>query len=229
MGGTLVVSRAVNNHSFYKKQLETLGFPNVRVTSLDRDGLSALIYDMKPDLLIMGARFYQCSTPYMMRGMRRDFPKLNMAALSIGEYPADLAMYFILNGVRSYANAFDDIDEFYKGLDDIRDGKEFVPETVQEQIDARTEYPAGARLLTRITTEVLRCICNGFSKEEIADNLAISPRTVENHRNELYRSLNVRNMAGLLAAALDIGIITRDELVFRHRNFMCTPLAEKEK
>ncbi len=166
MGGTLVVSRAVNNHSFYKKQLETLGFPNVRVTSLDRDGLSALIYDMKPDLLIMGARFYQCSTPYMMCVMRRDFPKLNMAALSIGEYPADLAMYFILNGVRSYANAFDDIDEFYKGLDDIRDGKEFVPETVQERIDARTEYPAGARLLTRITTEVLRCICNGFSKEE---------------------------------------------------------------
>jgi len=72
-GGTLVVSRAVNNHKYYKQRLESKGIKNVYVTDVDRDGLNSIIYEMKPDLMIMGARFYQCSTPYMMGMIKKNF------------------------------------------------------------------------------------------------------------------------------------------------------------
>jgi hypothetical protein len=39
----------------------------------------------------------------------------------------------------------------------------------KERISVRQEYPAPARVLTPITTEVLRCICNGFCKEDVVD------------------------------------------------------------
>jgi DNA-binding NarL/FixJ family response regulator len=228
-GGTLVVSRAVNNHVHYKKRFETLGFPDVTLTAAGRDGLYFAIDELKPDVLVMCAKFYQCSTPYMMGCIHKEFPKLYLAAISIGEYPADLAMYFFLNGVKGYASTFEGLEQFYEGVEAMRNRKEFIPVSVQERIDLRKEYPAPARILTPVTTEVLRCICNGFSKEDIADNLAISERTVENHRKELYRSLNARNAADLFLAALELGIVTKDELVFRHRQFECTPLPEKRK
>ncbi|MDR2898489.1 MAG: LuxR C-terminal-related transcriptional regulator [Spirochaetaceae bacterium] len=226
-GGILAVSREVNNLSHYKKEMERLGFTNVHLTSLEKDALSFLIQELKPDALVMGSHFYQCSTPYMMGLLHREFPKLYLASASIGEYPPDLAMYFILNGVKCYVNIAEGVEEFYQGLEAIRNRRQFIPVSVQKRIDARKEYPDSARILTPITTEVLRCICNGFSKEDIADNLGISGRTVENHRKELYRSLNARNAVDLFVTALALGVVTQEELVFRHSRFVCTPLPGK--
>jgi len=115
-GGTLLVSRAVNNHDYFKKRLEALGFQQVTVTDLERDALYFLIRDLRPDLLMMSASFYSCSTPYQMGELRKKFPKLKMAAVSIGNFPSDLAMYFIINGINSYINFFEGFEQFYKGL-----------------------------------------------------------------------------------------------------------------
>ncbi len=228
VGRTLVVSRDTNNHSYFKKKMELLGFTNVHTTALDKDGLSLLIHEMKPDVLLMSAQFYQCSTPYRIGVLHHEFPKLYLSVISIGEYPADLAMYFIINGAKAYVSTFDGIQQIYEGMEAIRNRRTFIPVPVQERIDARKEYPAPARILTPVVTEVLRCICHGLSKEDIADNLAISCRTVENHRKELYRSLNARNAFDLFGAALGLGIVTQEELMLRHRNFVCTPLPDKE-
>jgi glycine/serine hydroxymethyltransferase len=65
-GGTLVISRAVNNHAHYKKRFEALGFHDVTLTALEKDALNSLIRELKPSLIMMGARFYQCCTPFLM-------------------------------------------------------------------------------------------------------------------------------------------------------------------
>ena len=121
MGGTLLVTRSVNNQTFYKQKLEKeFGFSNVTVTSLEKDALNMLIRELKPDLVMMGARFYECSTPYMMGELKKEFPDIkNWAALSLEAYPPDLAMYFILNGIKSYDTAFDGFDKFFEGLNPL--------------------------------------------------------------------------------------------------------------
>ncbi len=229
IGGTLVASRDTNNHSYLKKKMERLGFTNVHTTNADKDGLTFMIQETKPDALLMCARFYQCSTPYMIGQLHRKFPKLYLSVMSIGEYPADLAMYFIINGAKAYISSFDGVKQFCDGMKAIMHRRKFIPLSVQKRIDIRKEYPAPARKLTKILTEVLRCICNGFSNEDIADNLAISYRTVETHRKELYRTLNARTPFDLFITAIELGIVTIEELVFRHRNLVCTPLPEQKR
>ena len=177
-GGTLMVSRAVKNHGFYKKRLETLGFHNVTLTDLDRDALNSQIYDLKPELLLMGARYYQCCTPYMMKQIKTNFPKMKMAALCIGHYPEDLAMYFILNGINSYVTSFDGVDEWYKGLEDVRRGKEYIAPAVVERIDMRREKPKPAGNITDRRSQVILLMCNGFTDVEIGETLNITRRTV---------------------------------------------------
>jgi len=222
-GGVLVVTRAVNNHKYFKQRLESKGAKNVFVTDTEKDGLNSIIRSMKPDLMIMSARFYQCSTPYMMGEIKKEFPTLNMAAVCYDDYPADLGMYFIANGVKSYFNMFEGIEQFNLGIERILKGKTFVSEIVKKRIAMRKGVILPASKLSKTKIEVIRCICNGFQKKEISDNLYISTTTVQNYREDIYRSLNVRNGIELREAALELHLVTQEEIRFRHKYFTIKP------
>ena len=224
-----MVSRSVNNQSHFKQRLEEIGFPAVTVTALDNDALDFLIRDLKPDLLMMGARFYERSTPFMMGRLKKRFPKLNMAALTLDDYPAEIAMWFIYNGVKSYDTAFDGFDQFYKGLEIIRKGREYISPSVQERIDLRNVTPDPADEITARENEITHLICCGWTDKEIAANLHISRRTVDTHKTNIFTSLNVRNAVELIIVALQQGIVDPKILNFFPRTFTVNPKPPKEK
>ena len=66
-----------------------------------------------------------------------------------------------------------------------------------------------AELLTPRQREILRLVSIGHTNREIADVLEISVRTVEVHRFNLMRRLNVRNVAQLLRRALQLGLLAK--------------------
>lgn len=222
-GGTLMVSRAVHLHEHYKHRLEKLGFKDVTMTAADKDGLNMFINEIKPRLIIMGAGFYYSATPYMISRLLRQFPNINFATVSISEYPADLAMGFIINGVNSYVSYWDGADQFYRGLDCVRDGKMFISHSVQERIELRRELPEAAGNLTQREIEVVRLLCNGFKSTEIGDVLHISEPTVNNHKSAIYLKLNVRNENEIIRAALITEIVKLEELIFFGRDFELKP------
>lgn len=72
---------------------------------------------------------------------------------------------------------------------------------IQEEIDAD--------LLTPRQRDILRLVSIGRTNREIAEVLEISVRTVEVHRFNLMRRLNVRNVAQLLRRALQLGLLAK--------------------
>jgi len=58
--------------------------------------------------------------------------------------------------------------------------------------------------------EILKMVALGHTNREIAETLAISIRTVEVHRFNLMRRLNVRNVAQLLRQGLQHGLLPRN-------------------
>ncbi len=50
--------------------------------------------------------------------------------------------------------------------------------------------------------EILKLISKGLTSKEIAEELFISPRTVEAHRTNLMQKLQIKNVAGLIRFAL---------------------------
>jgi len=228
-GGTLLVSRAVKLHSALKKNLEDIGFKDVSVTAAEKDGLNMLINELRPRLLIIGSGFYKSATPYMVALLKRQFRDLNIAAVSIGDYPADLGMKFIANGIHSYVNYFDGADQFIKGFDCLREGKKYLAPSVQERIEIRHGgLPPPANELREREIEVLRLLCNGFNTFEIADELYLSRRTVEFHKAELFNSLGTRNENELIRVALFLGYIKVDELDFYGGDFTLCPKPGKK-
>lgn len=71
------------------------------------------------------------------------------------------------------------------------------------------EEELDAEVLTPRQKDILRLVSLGHTNREIAGMLEISVRTVEVHRFNLMRRLNVRNVAQLLRRALQLGILSR--------------------
>jgi len=66
-----------------------------------------------------------------------------------------------------------------------------------------------SRSLTPRQKEILRLVAQGLTNREIAQQLAISVRTVEVHRFNLMRRLKVRNVAQLLRQALLLRLLPK--------------------
>ena len=229
IGGTLIVSRDIDNHSHYKKQLEQLGFRDVTVTGAEKDGLNMIINELKPRLVLMGSRFYEGATAYMMALLLKRYPKLNVAAVSLEKYPADLAIGMIVNGVTSYVNFFYGIDKFYAGLKLIKEGEKYISPVVEERMKTRIELPKPSQELTERQITVLRHICNGYTTSEISDVMQLCIRTVKFHTAELYSNLKIRNEKELIRVALYLGFIKNDELDFYGGRYELSPKQDKKK
>jgi len=161
-----------------------------------------------------------------MGKLHKDFPKINTVAVCIGEYPAELAMYFIVNGINSYITSFDGIDQFYNGIDEVRKGNNYVSPAVMARMDMRQNYIMPAGDITGREREVIRLICCGYKDLEIGDTLHISRKTVDIHKTNIFTSLNVRNAVELIIAALTLRIVNLDELYFYPKDYTVNPLPD---
>ena len=62
-------------------------------------------------------------------------------------------------------------------------------------------------ILSPRETEILRYMCEGSSRTEIADKLAISVNTIKVHINSIYEKLNAHNRADIFRIAIEQGLI----------------------
>jgi DNA-binding NarL/FixJ family response regulator len=65
--------------------------------------------------------------------------------------------------------------------------------------------------LTPRELEVLTLIAEGMTNAEIADQLVISVKTVDRHRENIMRKLNLHNRIDLVKYALKMGLIDLEE------------------
>lgn len=102
-------------------------------------------------------------------------------------------------------------EQLTRAIREVAAGGIFLEAALKEQL--LHEMLTGRRRRSRISTlvtqrerEVLQLILDEHSNQEIAERLYISPRTVETHRYNLQQKLNVRNTAGLVRVARQMGM-----------------------
>jgi two-component system response regulator NreC len=61
--------------------------------------------------------------------------------------------------------------------------------------------------LTARELEILSALAEGFSNKEIGDRLFISARTVDTHRGNIMKKLDLHNVAGLVRLAMAAGLV----------------------
>jgi DNA-binding NarL/FixJ family response regulator len=110
-------------------------------------------------------------------------------------------------------------DELMLALRTVAAGQQFLCKTIAGQILStylsRDERPAEApvaRSLTNRERSVLTNIALGNSNKLIARQLGVSPKTIEKHRSNLMRKLQLRNVASITMYAIRHGMTSADPL-----------------
>jgi DNA-binding NarL/FixJ family response regulator len=217
-GGTLLISRAVKLFPYYKQRLEgAYGFNDVTVTDVDKDGLNTIINDLNPRIVLMGSGFYQAGTPYMAGELLKRFPNLNLAVISMYDYPLRLAAWFIWHGAKSYVSLWEGYDEFQRGLYAIREGKQYISPLAQDLIEQKTEWPDTKGKITKRQLECLIMLCSGFIPERIGTELQISKRTVSNTLAAMYKIFHAENREEMVALAWELDLVSKRDIRFFDR------------
>jgi len=117
------------------------------------------------------------------------FAQLAFAAGALGFVSKELADAELVQAVRAAAR-----------------GEEFVSPRLAASLDALHRALTDDALTAR-EVEVLRLIALGHTSVEIARKLHLSPRTVETHRANIYRKLELDTRAELVRYALGRGLL----------------------
>ncbi|MFP8490243.1 LuxR C-terminal-related transcriptional regulator [Gracilimonas sp. Q87] len=84
-------------------------------------------------------------------------------------------------------------------------GKQFSRMMTEEykRLAQKKKRPDPVKSITKREREILGLLTEGLTSTEIADKLYISPRTVEKHRTNLLKKLDLRNTAALVRFAME--------------------------
>ena len=100
--------------------------------------------------------------------------------------------------------------EFKKGLETVANGGTYFGPAVAallRNVVANPSASSAPDFLTDREREILQLVAESNSTKEIAAKLGISVKTVDNHRTNLMRKLNLHDVASLTRYALEIGLI----------------------
>jgi DNA-binding NarL/FixJ family response regulator len=217
MAGTLAVSRAVELHAEHKAWLEKMGFEDVSITSKKNDALNTVICNKNPRLLIIDSWFYRDGTSCRIGDLLRLFPKLNIAVVSLHDFPLSMAPWFIWEGASSYLHLWEGYEEFKRGFQIVREGKQYIVPRVQSLIDNCEEWPDIKSKITKRMKECLVMLCCGLTPEQIGEELNISRSTVYKHLHRLYSAFHVNNRSEMVALAWEMELVTPKDIQLYNR------------
>jgi DNA-binding NarL/FixJ family response regulator len=178
----------------------------------DGDVALALTERHRPDLVVLDITMPGKTGLEVARALRDAGSGVRVLMLSMHEEPE-----YVLEAVRSGADGYvlKDVTpaELRTAVAAIHEGREYFSARVTQQLSVglrqeleREQQRSRIDSLTPREVEVLVMVAQGKTNRGIAEELGISPRTVETHRERVMAKLRIRSVAGLTRFVVEQGL-----------------------
>lgn len=165
--------------------------------------------EIRPDMIILDISMPEMTGIEAIGIIKKTYPNALILILSMHDEP-----HYIMEVLKSGANGYvlknAGKSELEKAILAVADGETFYSPHISDVIfnsylekEKKASSPDPLASLTRREKEILALIADGRITKEIADHLCISPRTVDTHRTNIMRKLEIRNAAGLVRFAIE--------------------------
>jgi DNA-binding NarL/FixJ family response regulator len=193
-----------------------------------RDGLRRLL-EAEPDLMVCGEaetarktyETVQAATPdlaivdisltgpsgiELVKGLKSRFPKLRMLMLSMHDEVL-YAERALRAGARGYVMKQAPTEQLLAAVRRVLKDEIYLSDTLSSRLLGAfvSQKAAPGPILKTLSDremEVVRLIGKGFTTGEVAEQLGISSKTVETHRGNLRRKLNLKSGSALIRFAM---------------------------
>jgi DNA-binding NarL/FixJ family response regulator len=180
------------------------------------DGNEALsmCLELKPDVVVLDAKLPGMGGAELLRRLSKSLPGMRVLVFSGYENP-HMIREMLEAGAHGFVEKTANLGEFTKGLATIAFGGTYYgPAVVRvlREMEANPGSGGADGTLTDREREILQLIAGGHSTKEIASKLGISAKTVDNHRTNLMRKLNIHDIATLTRHVIETGFLEEGRL-----------------
>jgi DNA-binding NarL/FixJ family response regulator len=147
--------------------------------------------------------------------IRQNFPNVKVILLTVSEDAKTIQEAFRA-GVSGYVMKKAGKAEFEVALNTVASGKKYYSESVVFELLNRNTQVADlvnetiddkAKDLSEREIEIITLIAKEYSTNQIAEQIFLSPATVETHRHNILKKLGLKNSIGLVKFAIKNGLI----------------------
>ena len=174
------------------------------------DGREALAkaLELAPDLIVVDLNLPKLSGVSLMKSLRIQLPKTKVLVLSMHE-PAQVARSIIESGARGYVSKRVASTELITALETVAGGGTYFDSAFSNVVlrQLSGDHTRQPFTISPRQREVLIGVAEGLTSKEIAARLNIGVRTVDTHREEVARRLNIHNAADFTKYAVQQGLI----------------------
>ncbi len=209
----------VDDHTIMRDGLQSLvaSEPEFEVVGTAADGKSAirLVTELKPDIVMMDLTMPGTSGVDAIAHIKRQHPQVKLVALTF--HKEDRYIHSTLQaGADAYVLKDDSRTELFTALKSVLNGKSYLSPSICDRVvagylsggDSASQEPAW-EVLTNRERQVIKLIAEGYKTREIAEYLSLSPKTVEKHRTNLMRKLDLHSVSAVTLFAIQNGLISQ--------------------
>ena len=182
------------------------------------DGVEALekAKSLRPDIVLLDIAMPRLSGLEAVGLIKDAVPDVRIVVLSMHKKEAYVHQVFA-SGALGYVLKASPNAEVLEAIRAARRGEYFLSSKIRAEVigaylESRKERPAvrGYDLLSEREQQVFRLVVEGSSTKKIADVLCVSPKTVEKHRANVMKKLDIHDLVGMVKYAVKIGVVDPD-------------------
>lgn len=203
----------VDDHQMFLDGLKTLlsKHDTIEVVGEALNGHEAMniIRKEQVDLVLSDINMPEMSGTDLAKAIKSEMPDVKILILSMYN-DREIIHEIVMTEAEGYILKNSNKQELISALERIASGGTYYSNEVMEIITdsyvAKQKSQEKIKDLTKREIEIIKLICQEYSTPEIAEELFISPLTVETHRKNILKKTKVRTIVGLIKFAIDNNI-----------------------
>ena len=158
--------------------------------------------NVKPSIILMDVNMTPINGFDATRQILKNSPDAKIIGVSMHSMPA-YAKRMLQLGALGYVTKNSSKEEMLTAILEVNEGRKYICEEVknivtQQELDDAAVPSTDLNMLSRRELDIINLIKEGQSSKEIASQLDISLKTVEVHRYNILKKLNLKNTAALV-------------------------------
>lgn len=207
------------DYTILRKGLKALlmTYPQMEVVGEAQNGHEAIhqVETLKPDLLLLDLSMPRLNGLEAIREIKKKSIQTRILVLTVHK-EEDYILAAFEAGADGYILKEASHNEFEVALDSVLSGKRYMSPDISEMVIEG--YLIGKKAIKKETSwdtltprerEILKLVAEGHTSKKVAEMLFLSVKTVDRHRANLMKKLNLHSTSALTALAMEKGLISR--------------------
>lgn len=210
----IIESQPIIREGLCSLLVKQLGF-NVIRAFVDYAALLKESDGLRPDVIFFDLNLCQNNEIEAIEKIKRQLVASKILIFSTNRH-VECVRCALRAGVHGYVDKETTPAQLKEAVTTVMQGRHYLsatilPVVISSFIESEADrFPntqlVNATILTIRERELLKLISNGYKNKEIANSLCLSVKTVEAHRSNLMKKLDVHNVVGLTTKANQLGI-----------------------